>query len=197
MLIPEGNSSFELIIKRSHFIAEAVPVESPEAARMILKCKRLEHPDAAHVVHAFTVGSERQFMGMSDDGEPSGTSGKPVLEVLKGRGITNVMLTIVRYFGGTKLGTGGLVRAYSESAAGALDRLKTTELIKYRRFSIAAEYSFYQPLVAAAAEYRCKIENESFGTGVEVSGLVPDVQAEAFRTAAIDLSSGRANVTLE
>ncbi len=196
MLIPDGGSRFELEIKRSHFIAEITPIANPEAAREILKQKRREHPDAAHVVHAFTAGDERQYMGMSDDGEPSGTSGKPALEVLKGRGITNVMLTIVRYFGGTKLGTGGLVRAYSESAAGALDRLKTVPLIKYRGFSIKIEYSLYQPLVTLAEKYKCKIENETFGTGVEVRGLVPEAGAAAFGLDVTDLSSGRAEVSL-
>jgi len=196
MLIPEGVSFFELIIKRSRFVAEIVPVESPEAARKLLKQKKLEHPDAAHVVHAFIAGDQRQYMGMSDDGEPSGTSGKPTLEVLKGRGVTNVLLTIVRYFGGIKLGTGGLVRAYSEAAAGALDRLGTTELIHYRRFRIKSDYSLYQPLVTAAGGYECLIENESFGTGVELEGLVPETKAGAFRAAVTDLSSGRAEVDI-
>lgn len=196
MLIPEGGSRFELEIKRSHFIAEITPIESPGAARTILKEKRLEHPDAAHVVHAFAAGDDRQHLGMSDDGEPSGTSGKPALEVLKGRGVTNVMLTIVRYFGGTKLGTGGLVRAYSEAAAGALDRLKTVELVKYRSFSIKIEYSLYQPLTGLEEKYKCRVENEDFGVGVAVGGQVPETAAAAFRDDVIDLSSGRAEITL-
>ncbi len=194
MLIPDGTSLFELIIKKSHFIAETQPVNSPEAARELLKSKRLEHPDASHVVHAFITGDQRQYMGMSDDGEPSGTSGKPALEVLKGRGITNIMLTIVRYFGGTKLGTGGLVKAYSESAAGALDRLAVTELVKYRSFSVSADYHFYQPLKTIILEHCCMIEDEAFGTGVDISGLVPEGKAESLSEAVADASSGRAEI---
>ena len=196
MLVPEDGSIFEHEIKRSRFIAEITPVESPEQARQILKNKRLEHPDAAHVVHAFIAGDERQYMGMSDDGEPSGTSGKPVLEILKGRGITNLMLTVVRYYGGIKLGTGGLVRAYSESASGALDSLKTAELIKYSGFRISADYSIYQPLSTLAAGYECRIENEIFETGVVIEGLVPADRADDFAASAVDLSSGRADVRI-
>ena len=196
MLIPEGSSCFELVVKKSRFIAETAPVESPESARELLKAKRLEHPGASHVVHAFIAGDERQYMGMSDDGEPSGTSGKPTLEVLKGRGITNIMLTIVRYFGGTKLGTGGLVKAYSESAAGALDRLKTRELIHYRSFSIRADYHFYQPLKTVILEAECRIEKEDFGTGVEISGLVPAGKVEELSSMVTEISSGRAEISL-
>ena len=191
MLIPEGISVFECIIKKSRFIAETLPVETPEEAREHLKKKRLEHPDAAHVVHAFITGEQRQFMGMSDDGEPSGTSGKPVLEILKGRGITNIMLTVVRYFGGTKLGTGGLVRAYSESAVGALDRLKTVELVKYSAFSVSADYHFYQGIKMLLEEYGCRIDDESFGTGVEIKGAVPQDNEQPLVNAVKDLSSGQ------
>ena len=196
MLIPDESSSFELIIKKSRFLAETSPADSPEEARVQLKQKKLEHPDASHVVHAFITGDQRQYMGMSDDGEPSGTSGKPVLEVLKGRGITNIMLTVVRYFGGTKLGTGGLVKAYSEAAAGALDRLKVVELVKYREFSVAADYHFFQPLKMIILEHDCRIDDESFGTAVEISGLVPEEKAAELEKAVTDASSGRAEIVI-
>lgn len=196
MLIPEGRSSFEIIIKKSRFIAETQPADSPEAARAMLKQKRLEHPNAAHVVHAFVTGDQRQYMGMSDDGEPSGTSGKPVLEVLKGRGITNIMLTVVRYYGGIKLGTGGLVKTYSEATAGALDRLTVKELVHYRKFSIEADYHFFQPLKTIILEYGCRIENESFGTLVDISGIVPERQATALQDAVTDVSSGRVEIVI-
>ena len=135
-------------------------------------------------------------MGMSDDGEPSGTSGKPALEVLKGRGITNVMLTIVRYFGGTKLGTGGLVKAYSEAAAGALDALKTRPLIKYRAFEISADYHFYRPLKKIAAGCECLVDNEAFGTAVEISGRVPAGNAGKLSESVTEASSGRAVIVI-
>lgn len=97
-----------------HF--RSFPVETQAQAREKLHEVKQKYFDATHVVHAFSVGLKSETFGMSDDGEPSGTAGRPVLDVLKGSGITNILLTVTRYFGGTLLGTGGLVHAYSESA---------------------------------------------------------------------------------
>ena len=191
MLIPDGSSVYEFTVKKSRFISEIVPIESPEAARMVLKAKKAEHPDAAHVVHAFIAGSERQFMGMSDDGEPSGTSGKPVLEILKGRGITDIMLTVVRYFGGTKLGTGGLVRAYSEAASGALDALKTRELVSLREFALSVDYHFYQPLKSLMEDSGCLISEERFDTQAHINGQLPESRMEEIREGLTEAASGR------
>jgi uncharacterized YigZ family protein len=196
MLIPGGSAEFELIIKKSRFIASAEYVESPEDARALVKKRKSEHSDAAHVVHAFISGDDRQYMGMSDDGEPSGTSGKPVLEVLKGGGITNVIITVVRYFGGTKLGTGGLVKAYSGAASGVMERLKTIPLIKYRKFRLKTNYHDYGPLKALLEERGCLIDDESFGTEVDIIGQVPDDGVEALENSLIDASCGRAEVSL-
>ena len=99
----------ELVIKHSRFIAEVFPVENQAAARELLKEQKQKYFDSTHVVHAFVIGKNAEILGMSDDGEPSGTAGRPVLDVLKGSGCTNIILTVTRYFGGTLLGTGGLV----------------------------------------------------------------------------------------
>ena len=109
-------SKAEIVIKNSRFISEVFPVETQAQAREKLHEVKQKYFDATHVVHAFSVGLKSETFGMSDDGEPSGTAGRPVLDVLKGSGITNILLTVTRYFGGTLLGTGGLVHAYSESA---------------------------------------------------------------------------------
>ena len=85
-------------------------------ARDLVKAQKSKYADATHVVHAFVIGSGAEILGMSDDGEPSGTAGRPTLDVLKGRGCTNTLITITRWFGGTLLGTGGLVKAYSGGA---------------------------------------------------------------------------------
>ncbi len=106
----------EIFIKNSRFLAEAFPVNSQQEARDCLKEQKLKYKEATHVVHAFVVGEQGEVLGCSDDGEPSGTAGKPALAVLKGAGITNLIITITRWFGGTLLGTGGLVKAYGDSA---------------------------------------------------------------------------------
>lgn len=196
MLVPDGSGLHEIIIKKSRFISEITPVTNPEVARAVLKAKKAEHPDAAHVVHAFICGDQRQFMGMSDDGEPSGTSGKPVLEILKGRGITNLIITVVRYFGGTRLGTGGLVRAYSEAAAGVLDKLKTSELVHYRSFELKADYQYFNQIKSLLEELNTADLEENFGTGIRVKGNVPEVSAEELKSRCIDLTNGTAEFEL-
>ena len=109
---------FTLIVKNSRFLAELFPVATQEGARTILAAQKSRWPDIRHVVHAFAIGPQANILGCSDDGEPAGTAGRPALEVLKGSGVTNVLLTIARWFGGTKLGTGGLVHAYGDAARG-------------------------------------------------------------------------------
>ena len=109
-------TSSEFTVKGSRFLSELFPCESQAMAKDIIKAQKAKYPDATHVVHAFVLGLSSEILGMSDDGEPSGTAGRPALDVLKGYGCTNVLLTITRWFGGTLLGTGGLVKAYGDGA---------------------------------------------------------------------------------
>ena len=113
-------ASAELEIKKSRFLAEVFPVVSQTEARSLLKQQKEKYEDATHVVHGFVLGPAAEILGMSDDGEPAGTAGWPVLDVLKGRNCTNILLTVTRWFGGTLLGTGGLVKAYGDSAKAAI-----------------------------------------------------------------------------
>ena len=114
----------ETIVKGSRFLSELLPCESQAEAREILKSQKTKYADATHVVHAFIVGKNAEVMGMSDDGEPGGTAGRPVLDVLKGSGCTNVILTVTRWFGGTLLGTGGLVKAYGNGAKDVIEKAR-------------------------------------------------------------------------
>ena len=113
MFTLKSSLSFEETIKGSRFLSELFPCESQTQARDLVKAQKTKYPDATHVVHAFVIGPAAEILGMSDDGEPSGTAGRPSLDVLKGFGCTNTLVTITRWFGGTLLGTGGLVKAYS------------------------------------------------------------------------------------
>lgn len=105
------NETTETVIKNSRFISEAFIVTNQADARERLRQQKIRYSDATHVCHAFIVGPNAETSGMSDDGEPSGTAGRPMLDVIKGSGITNILVTVTRYFGGTLLGTGGLVHA--------------------------------------------------------------------------------------
>ena len=126
----------EIVIRNSRFLAELLPVDSAEAAREILRQQKLRHSGSSHLVHAFIVGPGANIMGCSDDGEPPGTAGRPSLEVLKGSGITDLLLTTARWFGGTKLGTGGLVKAYTMAAQEVIAGAVTRELVSWSRISL-------------------------------------------------------------
>ena len=191
------NASAELVIRNSRFLAEAVIVTSQEDARAALRSRKEHHADASHVVHAFAVGARGEILGCSDDGEPAGTAGRPVLEVLKGSGITNCLITVTRWFGGTKLGTGGLVKAYTEAAKAVLERVVAVPLVSTREFSCTVPYDVYEPLRRKMSELRVELDREEFTTGVYLSGRVPADAADALRTAVSDLTRGASVVALQ
>ncbi|MBN2050895.1 MAG: YigZ family protein [Spirochaetales bacterium] len=145
MYIPDGCAEYELVIKKSRFIARAGGVSSPEEAKTEVKRLKILHPEATHVVHACLCGAGGDIFSFSDDREPPGTAGRPVLEILKGSGITDILVTVIRWFGGTKLGTGGLVKAYGDAAKGVLERLPVREMETRTGFSLQVPYRFYEP----------------------------------------------------
>ena len=190
MKVPVGTASAELTVKRSRFIADASFFDLPAAAKETIRKVRELHSGCSHVVYAYIVGETGSVFGMSDDGEPKGTAGRPVLEVLKGSGITNVLVTVVRFFGGTKLGTGGLVRAYSESAREVLALLRCEELVERVRFTLEVPYSLYEGVRRLVAALTGTIDVEDFGESVSLSGLMPVEQTEALGKGLADLSGG-------
>ena len=117
-ILQEGQD--EIVEKKSRFIGYAVPVSSEDEAYAFVEKIRKQHYDARHNCYAFAIGSENTLLRFSDDGEPQGTAGKPILEVITGNAVVNICIVVTRYFGGTLLGTGGLVRAYTEAAKLAL-----------------------------------------------------------------------------
>lgn len=165
-------SRAEIIVKNSRFISEAFPVETQAQAREKLHEIKQKYFDATHVVHAFSVGLNSETFGMSDDGEPSGTAGRPVLDVLKGSGITNILITVTRYFGGTLLGTGGLVHAYSESAKEVLSVCKTEPYIEKTLFSFSCGYDLYQTVKHLFKEFNIFNLTEDFGTDISIHGEI-------------------------
>ena len=137
----------EFTVKGSRFLSELFPCETQADARNLIKSQKTKYADSTHVVHAFVIGLGGEILGMSDDGEPSGTAGRPALDVLKGYGCTNVLLTITRWFGGTLLGTGGLVKAYGDGAKQVLAVATEAELfvpyIEKKDFSFTCDYGTY------------------------------------------------------
>ncbi len=166
-LIPAELVRTEIVIKKSRFISTAQLATSVQEARAVIAGLRAEMPDANHHVYAFRVGFGKTVTeGMSDDGEPTGTSGPPTLAVVRGSGVGDIALVTARYFGGTKLGTGGLVRAYAESAQAALSMLKTELKVEKRVIGLEMPYSLYNIVKRLIATYRGEIQEEEFAAQV-------------------------------
>jgi uncharacterized YigZ family protein len=197
MLVPRGTNDAEILVKNSRFLSRAESVTKPEEARALIKKRRGEHPGANHVVHAFITGERAEVSGCSDDREPSGTAGRPVLEVLKGSGITNIIITIVRYFGGTKLGTGGLVHAYSEAAKAALAGLPTAEFTRWTAFTLSLSYDLFERARSALIQEGAEINREDFSSEIVISGRLPEKGSASLQERIRTLSNGKTVVYFE
>ena len=131
----------EIIEKKSRFIANVLPVDTEEEATSFISSIKKQYYDARHNCFAYIIGKDIPIIRFSDDGEPSGTAGKPILDVLQGEGLENVVVVVTRYFGGTLLGTGGLVRAYGKAAKEGIIEAKIVEMDRYREVFINVDYS--------------------------------------------------------
>lgn len=182
-------SEAEYTVNRSRFIGRCFPVESEEAALCLLGDIRKKHWDATHNCFAYRIG-DNAAARFSDDGEPGGTAGKPIMDVLTGRGLTNVLCVVTRYFGGILLGAGGLVRAYSKSAAGAVAKAGVVSYLPGTVLDIPMDYSRYGALegfIRANAEVR----NVAFAQNVVVTVAVEDTNLLKFMKEVTERSDGR------
>ena len=182
----------ELIVKKSRFIAIAKTCSDPAEVKKIVDETRAQYPDATHVVHAAVMGNQFSF---SDDHEPKNTAGRPALEVLKGSGITNIIVLIIRYFGGTLLGTGGLVKAYGDSTKLVLDGIQTEELVEKTPFSMTIGYEMYESTKRILASVNADSVKEDFGTEITISGQIPVSAKDSLVSQISDLSNGRRQVS--
>jgi uncharacterized YigZ family protein len=195
--IPAKTVRAETLVKRSRFIATIGRADTVDAARAFIQDIRNEMPDATHHVYAFRVGYGSSVIeGLSDDGEPAGTSGKPVMSVIRGTNLGDVVIVITRYFGGTKLGTGGLVRAYSGAAKEALALLPVTEKISYTTFEATIPYQAYEPFTRFLSAHHAKIIDETFTHDVTVTFLVPDEQKTCILESACEYTVGKTPPTI-
>lgn len=181
----------EICVKKSRFIALAYPVNTLEEVKEKVLLTRKKYSDASHVVHAAVVGKSGTLYSSSDDREPKNTAGRPALEVLKGSGITNICVCIVRYFGGTLLGTGGLVKAYGDSVKEVLRYVDTEDLVDYSSFKIKLQYDLYNPIKAIIEKYSTTNITEEFNVGITIKGKIPQRDMEKFKNEIGDCSQGR------
>jgi uncharacterized YigZ family protein len=190
-LVPSATVRVETVVVNSRFITLAGRVETVEAAKAFVAAVRMEFPDANHHVYAFRVGHGASVIdGVSDDGEPSGTSGPPVLAVLRGSDIGDIAIVVTRYFGGTKLGTGGLTRAYSEAARTVLAELPLERKIVWSKVAADMPYSLYELVNRLLPTYEAVVEDQEFGALVTLYFRVPTARAYALSAAIVELSSG-------
>ena len=190
MKVPKGIGKSEIEIKKSRFLGCARYFPDPASLKANLSDHRGKFPGCSHVAYAYITGLGGDVFGMSDDREPKGTAGRPILEVVKGSGITNIIVLVVRYFGGTKLGTGGLVRAYSEAAKLAISDLPVEEHIPRCCFTVILPYALYQQVNRLIESLSGSITKENFGEKVRVEGLVPEAEREELTARIADLSGG-------
>ena len=173
-----GNATAEYTEKHSRFIANVFCCESEIQASEIIAAQKSKYWDARHNVYAYILqnGTAR----FSDDGEPHGTAGMPVLEVIKGSGITNVLVVVTRYFGGILLGTGGLVRAYSTSARDALASAQRVLMCVCREYTIDCDYGNYDRLSRLINDHNGMVQSTNFTDKVTISVVFKKVDCDAF-----------------
>ncbi len=161
-----------------------------EALAFIESVKK-HYPDARHHVYAYVV-RDNAIMRFSDDGEPQGTAGMPILDIIRKKGLTDIVIVVTRYFGGTLLGTGGLVHAYSASALGAIEEAEIITYDLYTEITVRVSYSDYQKLSLLFSEFEFRVEDTNFSADVEIIGRVLSSKVEIFLEKLIEITSGRA-----
>ncbi|CAM3485693.1 YigZ family protein [Marinicrinis lubricantis] len=185
----------EIVIKKSRFIGHAKPVQNEEEALEFIEQIRKEHWSATHNCYAYSIGEQDQIQRQSDDGEPSGTAGKPILEVIKHQGIKNTAIVVTRYFGGIMLGAGGLIRAYTDGAVAALDAAETIYKVLHREVRIGIEYTWLGKLENELRNREMLMGETEFTDKVTLVCYPIESESNSFVDWITDLTQGKANIT--
>jgi uncharacterized YigZ family protein len=190
-IVPFEPARAEIVVVNSRFIASLEPAQSAEEARAFIARIRAEFPDATHNVPAFIIGGGNTTTEYcSDDGEPAGTSGRPLLAALKGSCLGDVAVVVTRYFGGTLLGTGGLVKAYTAAGKAVLAVTRRASLVETGRFEFDLPYPLFDRLKMLAEELGALIVEQRFEEVVGLAVELPLADQEAFESRVIGMSSG-------
>ena len=189
-----ANAKDSFIEKRSEFIGYIAPVKTNDEAVAFINSIKSEHRKAKHNVYAYIL-REDNISRYSDDGEPQGTAGVPVLDVLKKRGLTDVCVVVTRYFGGILLGGGGLVRAYSHAASLACDAAHIMNMCMCHRLKITADYGMYGKISYLLPNYETITVNSDFGSDVTLEILVLSEKLEALKKELIEVTNGSVDIT--
>lgn len=179
---PQSPAHDSLIDKKSEFIANACHVSDLDEAMLFVQSVRMQHPKARHVAYAAICGDKNGCLSerMSDDGEPSGTAGKPILDVIRSSNLTDTVVTVTRYFGGILLGSGGLIRAYSRSAASAISCANIRDIVECKRVMCNISYQQLRMFKNILSKYDGVVEREEYGEFIRINMLIPTKNIEEF-----------------
>ena len=192
-VVYEGGSD-EIVEKKSRFIAHVFPVHSEQEAVEHIEQIRKQYWDARHNCHAFVIGPNDEISRCSDDGEPSGTAGRPILEVLQGRGIHNALVIVTSYFGGTLLGTGGLVRAYSQATQAGLAASRIMTRQSGRKLSIGTDYNGIGKMQYIVGKRNIPVLDTRYAEAVEMDVLVPEGECTSLQKEITEATAGKAQL---
>ena len=186
---------FEYEDRKSVFIGESAPVSTEADALSFIESVKKRYPDARHHVYAYVL-RENSIMRFSDDHEPQGTAGMPVLDAIRKNGCTDTVVVVTRYFGGTLLGTGGLVKAYTSAAVGAINQSEIIEYAIYSEVSVKVSYSDYGKIGSALDSAGFRTDDTVYTDDVTVHGKLKKEKLGSFEKAVTELTSGRAKIEI-
>ncbi len=190
-LVPAGRVDREIKVKNSRFIASLSLAKDVKSAKEFIRRMKEKYPDATHHVPAYIIGhGASKITHTNDDGEPSGTAGRPALNVLEGSGLGDVVVVITRYFGGSELGTGGLVRAYSDAVRAVLEIVPKAMKANGHIIEVTTPYPYYEMISRIAKSSQALIKDEEFTSDVKLLIHIPVDNYEDFRRKLLDLTSG-------
>ncbi len=193
--VPSGNSQTEFIEKRSRFLGQVWPVETEEEARAYIEATKKRHYDARHNCWCYVM--KNGPVRYSDDGEPQGTAGQPMLEVFQREGVVNVCCVVTRYFGGVLLGAGGLLRAYTRSAKDALDAAGISVVRRWSKVVVPCDYRLLERIKLTVEGMGGVIAEMEYADQVRLHALLPEENTESFCAGVTELSAGTVMVEME
>ena len=189
--IPFSFAESEFVEKRSRFIGQVWPIASEEEAQEYIRATKKKYHDARHNCWCYLLGDN--VLRYSDDGEPQGTAGLPMLEVFKREGVENVVCVVTRYFGGVLLGTGGLLRAYTKSAKDALDAAGIAAVRRWVKLEAACPYSLLERMKTECLALEGAVSDVEYGADVRMTFLLPESRSEEFQARVTELSAGQSS----
>jgi len=192
--IPASSMEAETKVKKSKFIAGLIPVKSKEDAEQAYIEIKKKYYDATHNCFAYRIDANN--MRYSDDGEPNGTAGKPILQVIDGRNLSEVLCVVTRYFGGTKLGKGGLIRAYSGAAQEVLNKVKIAKMIRSKKIKLRFGYDMENSIRNLLIKYHGKLNDRNCTDQIELNVLIPESKTINFQNELVELTNNKIKIEI-